>query len=51
MTRQEYYVINNYCNKCPLIKECREAGKDEPDGVWGGESKNARLQWAAWFAA
>lgn len=26
----------SYCDRCPVSRECREAGQMEPDGVWGG---------------
>lgn len=26
----------NICERCPVQERCREAGKREPIGVWGG---------------
>jgi hypothetical protein len=28
-----------YCNRCPVIKDCKTAGRNEMYGVWGGEFK------------
>ncbi len=28
-----------YCQRCPVVKDCKAAGKDEHYGVWGGEFK------------
>lgn len=25
-----------YCQNCPVVRECRQAGKGEEYGVWGG---------------
>lgn len=27
------------CAECPVLKECRRAGRGEPTGIWGGEAK------------
>ena len=51
VTRQQLHVIQKYCNKCPLKRECREAGKNEVDGIWGGESRAESRLWDQWFAA
>lgn len=31
-------LIENYCNKCPVILECLEFGATGPSGIWGGLS-------------
>lgn len=28
-----------YCQRCPVVKDCKAAGKNEHYGVWGGEFK------------
>ena len=28
--------IRDYCRRCPVTMECREAGRTEGAGVWGG---------------
>lgn len=30
------------CKRCPVIIDCREAGRREPFGVWGGLSEDER---------
>lgn len=31
------------CLDCPLFVQCREAGKGEPYGIWGGTTREERL--------
>jgi len=33
-----------YCQSCPVIEECLLAGKDDPHGVWGGQTPAQRKQ-------
>jgi WhiB family transcriptional regulator, redox-sensing transcriptional regulator len=33
---KEYAAAVEVCQTCPVINECREYGKDEKFGVWGG---------------
>lgn len=28
-----------YCEFCPVKRQCAEAGKNEPIGIWGGIAK------------
>ena len=30
------------CATCPVLDECRDAGRDEPSGIWGGMTKKER---------
>ncbi|MDZ7677047.1 MAG: WhiB family transcriptional regulator [Acidimicrobiales bacterium] len=30
------------CARCPVRSECRQAGQDEPHGIWAGESPRER---------
>jgi hypothetical protein len=30
------------CAACPVLEECREAGRDEPFGIWGGTTSEDR---------
>ncbi len=32
------------CRNCPVIAECREAGRTEHGGIWGGRSVSPRMQ-------
>ena len=32
------------CSKCPVIEECKEYGKDELYGIWGGQGMGQRKQ-------
>ena len=36
-----------YCAECPVIDECKQAGRGE-DGVWGGVAAPAELHACAW---
>lgn len=39
----QYYDLGKYvCENCPVIEECREAGKDEEYGMWGGQTPKDR---------
>ena len=29
-------VAKEICRGCPELITCREAGRDEPEGIWGG---------------
>jgi len=53
-----YQDAKKICNTCPVILRCREYGKREPDGVWGGRihgairrprtGPEAGLYWPVW---
>ena len=40
-------VARETCARCPVARECAEAGRGEPDGYWGGLSARARRGTAA----
>ena len=35
-------LIRLYCDRCPVLYQCREAGIDERYGVWGGLTPTER---------
>lgn len=38
-----YYALGKYvCEHCPVIEDCRKAGKDEEYGLWGGQTPKDR---------
>lgn len=40
--KEERYAIRTYCKGCPILLQCRKAGKYEPFGIWGGETEDDR---------
>jgi hypothetical protein len=38
----EHQFIRTYCNHCPIIQFCRDYGRDEEFGVWGGRTERQR---------
>ena len=35
-------TIATYCDPCPVIDDCREAGREETAGIWGGKTPGDR---------
>jgi hypothetical protein len=31
-----------FCSTCPVQEQCEEWGKNEPDGIWGGDYSETR---------
>lgn len=42
--RSNYTKARAICDDCPVSDECREAGKDEQHGMWGGTSPTQRAR-------
>ena len=40
--RQLYKQAKEICSKCEVLLQCREYGKDEDYGVWGGTTPKER---------
>ena len=40
-------AVERYCQHCPVVAECAEAGQHEPAGLWGGLSPRRRQRRAA----
>lgn len=39
----QYYDLGKLvCEQCPVIDECREAGREEEYGMWGGQTPKER---------
>lgn len=39
----QYYDLGKLvCEQCPVIEDCRDAGKDEEYGMWGGQTPKER---------
>ena len=38
--RNDYTTALSLCMSCPVRTQCAEAGRNEHDGVWGGEVKD-----------
>lgn len=50
-TPESYYSIGReVCHRCPVWKECLDAGKDESWGMWGGLTPNERVALHTRFA-
>jgi WhiB family transcriptional regulator, redox-sensing transcriptional regulator len=42
VSAERYAEAVKVCQACPVIEPCREYGKDERYGVWGGTTPNER---------
>jgi WhiB family transcriptional regulator, redox-sensing transcriptional regulator len=42
VSADKYAEAVKVCQSCPVIQECREYGKDERFGVWGGTTPSNR---------
>lgn len=42
--RLEHQFIGQFCNHCPIKKQCGEYGKNEEFGIWGGRTEKQRKQ-------
>ena len=40
-------AIGRYCARCPVVSQCRKAGRHEGYGLWGGAIPSARRRRAA----
>lgn len=38
-------IAKSVCNKCPEKLACKELGRDEYFGIWGGERKVTPRSW------
>jgi WhiB family redox-sensing transcriptional regulator len=32
----------DYCGRCPVVEQCRQAGEHERHGLWGGQAPQQR---------
>lgn len=39
-----YAQAREVCKSCPVIVECREAGRSERYGMWGGQTVAGRIK-------
>lgn len=44
-TKARISAAKEVCSGCPVRLQCREAGVDEPFGIWGGLTEQERNRW------